>query len=104
MLNEIASTKQVLWEIAEATKHISVPPKTKVPELADSPENGLYFRYKNIDGLADLNFYELQHALYAAWRACDHTQGTAKKTNRARVITVYDECRRRGIAKFSSPL
>ncbi len=104
VLNEIAATKAVLGEIAVATRHIPPPPKAEFAALADSPEYGLHFTDKDTADLTALNLYEIQHALYAAWRAYDQTQGAVKETNRARVIAVYDEYRRRGMTKFVNPL
>jgi hypothetical protein len=103
VLNEIAATRAVLAELAEATKDIPLPPKPDMDQLADTPEYGLHFTDKPLEILANLNFYELQHALYAAWRAFDHTQGEAKATNRERVLAIYDEYRRRGITNFKVP-
>jgi hypothetical protein len=56
----------------------------------------------NPDDLPNLNFYELQHALYAAWRAFDQTQGEEKAANRPRILAIYEEYRRRG-TKFRTP-
>jgi hypothetical protein len=104
VLNEIAESRAALEKLAEATKGISLPPKGDFQALADSPEYGLHFTDKDIAHLPGLNFYELLHALYAAWRAFDQTQGGEKEARRARVIAVYDEYRRRGITKFNNPL
>ena len=93
----------MLAELAEATKGIPLPVKAANDEPADGPEYGLHFTDKPLDDLPKLNFYELQHALYAAWRAFDNTQGAAKDKHRERVLAVYDEYRRRGITKFKTP-
>ncbi|GAB4164685.1 MAG: hypothetical protein Fur0032_00850 [Terrimicrobiaceae bacterium] len=104
VLNEIAATRTVLAEMAEATKDIPLPPKPEMDQLADNPEYGLHFTDKDTQNLPSLSFYELQHALYAAWRAFDHTQGDAKAANRSRVLAVYEEYRRRGITRFKDPV
>jgi hypothetical protein len=103
VLNEIAATRAVLAELAAATAGIPLPPRVTNDEPADGPEYGLRFTDKPMDDLARLNFYELQHALYAAWRAFDHTQGEARASNRLRVLAVYEEYRRRGITAFKTP-
>ncbi|MEI8386573.1 MAG: hypothetical protein WCG76_03140 [Verrucomicrobiota bacterium] len=101
--NEIAATQAVLAELAGATKGISLPRKPEIDEPADGPAYGLHFTDKNPDDLPNLNFYELQHALYAAWRAFDQTQGEEKAANRPRILAIYEEYRRRGITKFRTP-
>jgi hypothetical protein len=101
--NEIAATRAVLAELAETTKGIPLPQKSNEDVPADTTEYGLHFTDKPLDNLAKLNFYELQHALYAAWRTFDHTQGDAKAANKKRVLAIYDEYRRRGITKFKTP-
>ena len=101
--NEIAATRAVLALLAEATKDIPLPKVEDADVLADNPAYGLYFTDKKIDDLTKLNFYELQHALYAAWRAFDYTKGDEKAVNKVRVLAVYDEYRRRGITKFKTP-
>ena len=70
---------------------------------SESAEYGYYFTDKSLDDLGRLNFYELQHALYAAWRAFDKTQGDDKIANRQRVLDIYAEFRRRGLTKFKTP-
>jgi len=104
VLNEIAATRAVLAEMAAATKDIPLPPKAEADQLADSPEYGLHFTDKDLSDLQKLSFYELQHALYAAWRAFDHTDGDAKSANRSRVLAIYEEYRRRGITHFKDPV
>ncbi len=104
VLNEIAATRAVLSELAGATAGIPLPPRVTNDEPADGPEYGLHFTDRPLDDLTKLNFYELQHALYAAWRAFDHTQGETKAANRLRVLAIYDEYRRRGITKFKTPV
>ena len=104
MRNEIAAARAVLAQLAEATKGIPIPEKPANDEPADGPSYGLHFTDKPLDNLQRLNFYELQHALYAAWRAFDHTEGDAKAANRSRVLAIYDEYRRRGITKFKTPI
>lgn len=101
--NEIAATRAALGEIAEATRGIPLPEKSANDEPADGPSYGLHFTDKSLEDLSKLNFYELQHALYAAWRAFDHTQGDGKSTHRSRVLAIYAEYRRRGITHFKQP-
>jgi hypothetical protein len=81
-----------------------LPEKEVCDAPADTPDYGLHFTDKPLDNLPGLNFYELQHALYAAWRAFDHSQGEAKAANREKVLAVYEEYRRRGITKFKTPV
>ena len=100
VLTEIAAAKAVLAELAEATKGIPLPPEPDFDARADSPEYGFYFTDKSLDDLTQLGFYELQHALYAAWRAYDNTEGEARAANRLRILAIYEEYRRRGITKF----
>jgi len=102
--NEIAATRAALAELAEATKGIPLPVNHVEDLPADGPAYGLHFTDKPLDNLPRLNFYELQHALYAAWRAYDHTQGDEKAGHRLRVLAIYDEYRRRGITKFKTPV
>lgn len=102
--NEIAATRAVLAELAEATRGIPMPEKPQNNDAADTPAYGLHFTDKDISDLPRLNFYELQHALYAAWRAYDHTQDEEKVANKAKVLAIYDEYRRRGITKFKTPV
>lgn len=104
VLNEIAATRGVLAELAEATRGIELPPPPEVDDRADTPEYGLHYTDKNPDDLAGLNFYELQHALYAAWRAYDHTRDAAREANKARVLAIYGEYRNRGITHFKDPV
>ena len=104
VLNEIAATRAALAELAEATKGIPLPVKEALDQPADGPEYGLHFTDKDPADLPRLNFYELQHALYAAWRAWDHTQGDEKIANKARVEAIYAEYRRRGITQFKTPI
>ncbi len=101
--NEIAATRAVLDELAAATRGIPLPDTAEPDVAADTPEYGLHFTDKPWDDLKNLNFYELQHALYAAWRAFDHTKDAAKDANRKKVLAIYDEYRRRGITKFQNP-
>ncbi len=101
--NEIDATRAVLAELASATAGIPRPEKPANDEPADGPEYGLHFTDKPLDLLPGLNFYELQHALYAAWRAFDNTQGAEKSAHRERVLAIYEEYRRRGITKFRQP-
>ncbi|MCX7869417.1 MAG: hypothetical protein N2322_05630, partial [Terrimicrobiaceae bacterium] len=103
VLNEIAATRAVLAEIAEATRGISLPEKSAGDAPADTPDYGFYFTDKDLGDLTKLNFYELQHALYAAWRAHDNTRGDAREACRARVLAIYEEYRRRGITQFQTP-
>ena len=72
--------------------------------IADDAECGPHFTEKNLSDLQNLRFYELQHALYAAWRAFDHTYGDTKNADRSRVLSNYAEYRRRGITHFKDPL
>lgn len=104
VINEIPATRAVLDELAEETKDIPMPPKPESDQLADSPEYGLHFTVKILSDLENLSFYELQHALYAAWRAFDHTYGDTKNADRSRVLSNYAEYRRRGITHFKDPL
>ena len=101
--NEIAATRDVLAELAEATKDIPLPVVVEEDIRADLPDYGLHFTDKSLDDLPKLNFYELQHALYSAWRAFDYTQGDAKEENKKRALAIYDEYRRRGITQFKTP-
>ena len=51
-----------------------MPEKPVNDQPADGPEYRLHFTDKSLDDLAALNFYELEHALYAAWRSFDQTR------------------------------
>lgn len=101
--NEIEASRAVLSELDEATRGILLPVKQVSDEPADGPSYGLHFTDKPEGVLGQLNFYELQHALYAAWRAFDHTQADEKQRNKIRVLAVYEEYRRRGITQFKTP-
>lgn len=101
--NEIDATRTALATLAKATKKIASIPADEEEPLADSPEYGLHFTDKDTSILPGLSFYKLQHALYAAWRASDHTTGPQKQANLGRVRAIYDEYRRRGIHDFIDP-
>ncbi len=103
VLNEIAATRNVLAELAIATKNIPLPTKEPENQQADTPAYGLHFTDKDTSDLLTLNFYELQHALYAAWRAFDHTEGDIKAAHREQIRAIYAEYRRRGITNFRDP-
>lgn len=100
--DEINATKDALAKLKEAVKDIPMP-KEEEMEDPDPADYGFYFTDKDIKDLPKLNFYELQHALYAAWRAYDNTEGDARKQNRQRILDIYKEYRRRGITKFKTP-
>lgn len=102
VLNEINAAKAALAELAAATRGIPLPPEPEFEGRADTPDYGFYFTDKSLDDLPRLGFYELQHALYAAWRAYDNTQGAPRAQNRDRILAIYDEYRRRGITKFTT--
>jgi hypothetical protein len=102
--NEIQATRDVLAELASATEGIPLPPKPDNSMAGDGPEYGLHFTDKDTGDLPRLTFYELQHALYAAYRAYDHTTGDERKNNKAKVEAIYDEYRRRGITRFKTPV
>jgi hypothetical protein len=70
----------------------------------DGPGYGLHFTDKDLSDLPKLNFYELQHALYAAFRAYDHTTGDERKANKDKVEAIYEEYKRRGITQFKAPV
>lgn len=93
----------VLAELEVATRGLPMPASRTDDSPADGPDYGLHFTDKPLDDLGRLNFYELQHALYAARRAHDHTEGPQKETNRKRILAIYDEYRHRGINRFSTP-
>jgi len=102
--NEIQATRDVLAELATATEGIPLPPKPDNSMAGDGPEYGLHFTDKNLDDLSKLNFYELQHALYAAFRAYDNTTGEERKANKAKVEAIYVEYQNRGITQFPPPV
>ena len=101
---EIAATRAVLKELAQATQGIPLPVPEDEDKPADTPEYGLHFTDKCLEDLPRLNFYELQHALYAAWRAYDHTKGSERARHKAMVESIYAEYRRRGITRFRTPV
>jgi hypothetical protein len=104
VLNEISATRAVLDDLGAATRGITPPRPPETDALADSPDYGFHFTDKETDHLEKLNFYELQHSLYAARRAFDQSQGDAKEAGRARVLAIYGEYRRRGIIRFNDPV
>lgn len=101
--DEITATRRALERLAAATSPLKAPPPAPPVRNSESAEYGYYFTDKSLDDLGRLNFYELQHALYAAWRAFDKTQGDDKIANRQRVLDIYAEFRRRGLTKFKTP-
>lgn len=102
---EIEATKAALAECKKAIAGIPLPPPVDLSDVpADTGEYGLHFTDKDISVLPKLTFYELQHALYAAWRAYDHSEGEEKAANKKRVLDIYEEYRRRGITKFKTPV
>lgn len=102
--NEIEATRAVLAELDKATSGISLPPTPDNSLAGDGPEYGLHFTDKNTDDLPNLSFYELQHALYAAFRAYDHSSGGEKANAKEKVGAIYAEYRRRGIRHFTEPI
>lgn len=102
--NEIQATRDALAELATATEGISLPPEPDNSMAGDGPEYGLHFTDKDLSDLPKLNFYELQHALYAAYRAYDHTTDNERKKNKAKIETIYGEYQRRGITQFTPPV
>jgi hypothetical protein len=101
--NEIEATRKVLAEIEKATAGIPLPVEVDLDAPADTVDYGLHFTDQNLDDLPSLNPYELQHALYAAYRAVTNSKGEEKDRYRARTLAIYDEYRRRGITKFKTP-
>ena len=101
--NEIDTTRAVLQELAEATKGIALPPEDEDMNAGDTGEYGLHYTDKDVSDLPKLTFYELQHSLYAAWRAWDHAIESDKATCKNRIESIYEEYRRRGITKFTTP-
>ncbi len=101
--NEIAATRAVLAELAEATKEIPLPETKAFEEPEDEGAYGLHFTDKNTGDLPSLNYYELQHALYAAWRAFDHASQDKKAAAKECVLAIYGEYRNRGITQFKTP-
>lgn len=102
VLNEIAATRAALAELEKATRGM-VPPPAATETSEEDAGYGLHFTDKSLDDLRRLNIYELQHALYAAWRAYDKRPAAAREGERRRVLAIYDEYRRRGITKFRTP-
>lgn len=103
--DEINATKAALAAIREAIKGIPLPPEPDLSLLrADNPEYGYYFTDKDIADLPNLSFYELQHALYAAWRWYDQNTGPERENGKKRVQAIYEEYRRRGITEFKTPV
>lgn len=102
---EIDATHAALAELKAAIHGIPLPPEPDLSNVAgDTPEYGFHFTDKDTADLTKLNFYELQHALYAARRAFDHTEGAEREHHKARTLAIYDEYRRRGITKFQTPV
>ncbi len=101
---EIEATKSVLAEMRQAIAGIPLPPEPDLSLVrADCPEYGYYITDKDIYDLPRLNFYELQHALYAAWRWYDHHQGEERAKGPERVLAIYEEYRIPGICHFKTP-
>lgn len=103
VLNEIAATRVVLDEIKDATRGVTPRTSPATAAAVDDEGYGLHFTDKSLDDLRGLNIYELQHALYAAWRAYDGRPAAEREGERRRVLAIYDEYRRRGITKFRTP-
>jgi hypothetical protein len=97
VLDEIAATKKALSEIKETIKGVTPPAK---PEEAIAPEWDYGYHYTDKDpfDVKNLNFYELSHALYAAWRMFDHGEGDVKEKGRAWVNSIYKEFERRDMS------
>lgn len=97
--NEIEMTKVALANVKKAIAGIAMPPPPDMSNATDDdPSYGLHFTDKDISDLPKLNFYELQHALYAAWRYYD--KSSDKAGGKARITAIYEEYKRRGITKF----
>jgi hypothetical protein len=98
VLDEIAATRRVLAELAEATRGMTLPPAPEI--VVPSPHDwryGFHFTDKPINGLHNLNMYELQHAIYFAHKMVDCSDAQKKAEGRALLVRVFDECDRRGM-------
>ena len=97
-LNEMAKTREVLDEIKELLKD---KPKPEVRESdIDSSSISYDYHYTNKDTsiIAKLNFYELSHALYEAFKVFDNGESEIKEAARQKINAIYEEFENRGLS------
>jgi hypothetical protein len=95
VLDEIDATKKTLTEIDTTLKSIPRPPKAE-EQPGEEWDYGLHFTDKDTDDIKSLNYYELAHALYAAFRMFDAGKGSAKEQGRLKVNAIFEEFEKRG--------
>jgi hypothetical protein len=93
---EIESARNVLAELKEKVKGAEKPAAPPEPEEEDA--YGFSFTEKALDDPRTLNWYELHHALYAAFAERD---GGDVYSGRRKIEAIYAEYARRGAANVA---
>ncbi|MGD2175321.1 MAG: hypothetical protein PVJ27_07955, partial [Candidatus Brocadiaceae bacterium] len=96
VLDEIEATRQALEECKRAVEGIELPEEEGPPERAEW-EYGYPYTEKDTSDLSRLNYYELSHHLYAAYRMYDNGEGEVEERGRRLINAIYDEFERRGV-------
>ena len=102
--DEIAATKAVLRELADATAGLTAP---KADETYDRPEDdgvyGYHYTDKDPYDLKALNLYELQHTIYFFHKMVDAKDSALAAKGREWLVKTFDECDRRGMKGIRPP-
>jgi hypothetical protein len=101
VLKEIDTTRKILAEIKDTLKDVPRP-EVKAAEEEEQPawDYGFFYTDKDTEDLTKLNFYELSHHLYAAYRMYDNGEGEVEERGRQIVNGIYDELERRGFSNM----
>ncbi|MFW6217476.1 MAG: hypothetical protein ACOC4K_00630 [Verrucomicrobiota bacterium] len=99
---ELSRTRAILDELK--AKASSLPEPAEEPEMKRTNQYyDFWFTDKDLDEVRRLNLYELQHALYAAWREYDAQDRDEAGTGRRKIEAIFAEYQRRGIKNFVRP-
>ncbi len=103
--DQIEKARAALAELKERTAGLPLPePQVAEATPEDSAEYGFLFTEKNPRDLGNLNLYELQHSLYAAYKLFDNAEDDAEREDGRRWIAdCYEEFRRRGFTNMARP-
>lgn len=98
--NELAATRAVLAELKE--KSASIPEPEGDPEWKSTNEYyDFWFTEKDLSIVEKLSHYELQHALYAAWKEFDMQGRDMQGPGRKKIEAVHAEIQRRGLTGYA---
>jgi hypothetical protein len=94
--NELRQTRAILDELR--AKVADLPdPDTVEAQPRTNEYYDFWFTDKDISQLDRLSLYELQHALYAAWKEYDGQERDSEGSGLRKIESVHAEYRRRGI-------